>query len=603
MDADKEIVAVDTVSLAIAASGNFKPDIKKNDKLPSWDGEIYVYLSKKKEKRGLYDVIPVQVKGTERDSRIAGGFKYSVQTADLRNFLECRSGTTLFFVVYIHEGKEETICDIYYEKFLPFDLKHILKEYENQDTVTITFRPFPKKKKERARIIYDIVRDMKRQRATIAADTVTVETILKESSNPILNVALTIDKEEDTSTPFFLLGRDYYFYTKRQDNILQPVMHGRIDGISIPIQYPVLINGIEYYSMYERVEYSNCIVFKIGESIEFVLPKDDSPEMKLRIHTSWKLSEDIRDITFLLKLIEHKEMSLGEIKLPCNLTANSKHGINIDAMKQHLESCQMIQKLMSTMDVSRDFDLAQVKENQWAGLCRLYGFIIEENKARIEFQSDYGIIEPEIGNLKILLFAIADKQNEHCYEIRSFSDTRNIVTDEDGHQTSPFVGLSVEQILHIDNIKYENFFQQLEIIPLSERFVKEVTHLFYKLLLAYDKSGDKRTDILTHAVNLAEWLEKHDQTSDQIYKTLNKLEALKRSRQLTEQENEELFSIAEHTELPPIYRSLAYMLLGEQKSAERFFKQEPADIQSAVREYPIFRFWKGKTDKKQSFIS
>lgn len=594
MDADKEIVAVDTVSLAIAASGNFKPDIKKNDKLPSWDGEIYVYLSKKKEKQGLYDVIPVQVKGTERDCRVSDGFKYSVQIADLRNFLECRAGTTLFFVVYIREENEEIICDIYYEKFLPFDLKHILKECENQETATITFRAFPKKKKERARILYDIVRDMKRQRATIAADTVTLETILKENTNPILNVALTVDKEEDLSTPFFLLGRDCYFYTRRQDNILQPVIHGRFDGISIPVQCPVFINGREYYSMYERVEYSNCIVFKVGAAIEFVLPKDDSPEMKLRIHTSWKLAEDIRDITFLLELFEYKKLQLGELILPCNLTPNSKHGINIESMRQHLETCQMIQKLMKAVDVSRDLDLAQVKEERWAELCRLYGFIIEGNKARMEFQSDYGIIEPEIGNLKILLFAIADKQAEYCYEIRSFSDARNIVTDDDGHQTSPFVGLSVEQILHVDNIKYENFFQQLEIITLSERFVKGVTHLFYKLLLAYDKSGDKRTDILTHAIALAEWLEKHDQTSDQIYKILNKLEALKRSRQLTEQENEELFAIAEHAELPAIYRSLAYVLLGEQKSAERFFKQESANIQSAVREYPIFRFWKGK---------
>lgn len=594
MDADKEIIAVDTVSLAIATSGNFKPDIKKNDKLPSWDGEIFVYLSNKKEKKGLYDVIPVQVKGTERDSRVAGGFKYPVQIADLRNFLECRSGTTLFFVVYIYEGKGETICDIYYEKFLPFDLKHILKEHEKQDTVTITFSPFPKKKKERARIIYDVVRDMKRQRATIAADTVTLETILKESSNPILNVALTIDKEEDSNTPFFLLGRDYYFYTKRQDSILQPVMHGRIDGISIPIQCSVLINSIEYYSMYERVEYRNCIVFKIGEAIEFVLPKDDSPEMKLRVHTSWKLSEDIRDITFLLKLFEYKELSLGKLILPCNLTANSKHGINIDAMKQHLETCQMIQKLMNAMDVSHDFDLAQVKENQWAELCRLYGFIIEGNKARIEFRSDYGIIAPEIGNLSLLLFAIADKQNEHCYEIRSFSDMRNIVMTEDGHQTTPFVSLSVEQILRVDNIKYENFFQQLEIIHLSESHVKNVTRLLHKMLLAYDKSGDKRSDILTHAISLAEWLKKRDVYSNLAYITLNRMEAIKRSRELNEQENDELFGIAEHSELPPIYRSLAYVLLGEQRSADRFFKKVPADIQKSVREYPIFRFWQVK---------
>jgi hypothetical protein len=53
-----------------------------------------------------------------------------------------------------------------------------------------------------------------------------------------------------------------------------------------------------------------------------------------------------------------------------------------------------------------------------------------------------------------------------------------------------------------------------------------------------------------------------------------------------------LFNIAEHSELPSIYRSLAYVLLGEQKSAERFFKQVPENIKNTVRVYPIFRFWK-----------
>lgn len=433
---------------------------------------------------------------------------------------------------------------------------------------------------------------MKRQRATISADTVTLEAILKENPNPILNLALTADKEEDVCNPFFLLGRDYYFYTRRQDNLLQPVMHGRIDGINLPVHQPVSINGVEHYSMYERVVCSDCVVFRLGNAIEFVLPKDNSPKMELHIHTSWKLSEDIRDLSFLLNLFQHKELYLGELMLPCNLISSSKSEDNIEEMTQHLETCQKIQKLLKAVDVTREFDLSLLKEEQMEGLCRLYGFIIEGNKARLEILSEYGIIEPEIGNLKILLFAIADKQAEHCYEIRSFSDTRNIVMTNDGNQTTPFVGLSVEQILHVDNIEYKNFFQQLETIPLSESHVKEVTHFFYKLLLSYDKSGDKRSDILTHAITLAEWLEKHDRYSERIYKTLNKLGAYKRARQLSEQENEDLFSIAEHTELPAIYRSLAYVLLGEQKSAARFFKQVPADIQSAVRKHPIFRFWK-----------
>ncbi len=154
-------------------------------------------------------------------------------------------------------------------------------------------------------------------------------------------------------------------------------MHVKIEGICRTIDCPVSVNGVEYYSTYERIECVNSIGLKIGEAIEFILSKDDSPEMKLRIHTTWMLSEDIRDITFLLKLFEYKELRLGEIVLACNLMTNSKQGINIESMKQHLETCQMIQKLMKAIDVSCDFDLAQVKEEQWAELCRLYGFIIE----------------------------------------------------------------------------------------------------------------------------------------------------------------------------------------------------------------------------------
>lgn len=604
MDSDTiEKTAVNAVESIILRAGNFTPLLNKNDTLPSWDGEIIVYKGRKKTKSNIKDTIPVQIKGTIVDKRVEGRFRYSVKVADLKNYLYCKSGTVLYFVVFIEEGEEEPQKTIYYLKLLPFDLKWILRDCANQDSITLDFLPFPVKKQKIACLIYDITSDMQKQRAYINAEPVTLESLFRESDTPTLTLSRTFERGEKPPSLLDFIGHDYYFYANRQDNVKQPTMHVKIEGICRTIDCPVSVNGVEYYTTYKRVEYVNSIVLKIGKAIEFILSKDDAPEIKLRIHTSWKLSEDIRDITFLLELFDRKELQLGKLILPCNLTPNSKHGINIESMKQHLETCQMIQKMMNAMDVSRDFDLAQVKENQWAELCRLYGFIIEGNKARIEFQSDYGIIEPEIGNLKILLFAIADKQNEHCYEIRSFSDTRNIITVEDGHQTSPFVGLSVEQILHVDNLKYENFFQQMETIPLSERFVKGVTHLFYKLLLAYDKSGDKRTDILTHAATLAEWLEKHDQYSDQVYKTLNKLEALKRSRQLTEQENEELFAIAEQGELPPIYQSLAYMLLGEQKSAERFFKQVPANIQSAVREYPIFRFWKGKTVKKISFVS
>lgn len=590
-----EKTAVNAVECAILNAGNFTPLFNKNDTVPSWDGEIIVYKGESKGKSNIVDVIPVQIKGTTVDKREDGGVRYSVKVADLKNYLNCKSGAVLYFVVFIEEGEEEPKKTIYYLKLLPFDLKHVIAKCAEQETVTLYFHPFPIKKKDIACLLYDVARDMQLQRAHIAADGVTLDSVINEQKVPVLTLSRTVIGEEVPSTPFSLLGQDFYFYVERQDNLQQPVMHGRIDGISLPVSCELSVNGVKYYDGYKRVEYVNQQILEIGRAIKFVYPKCNENGMQLCVNLSGNLSDDIKDLSFLLALFHYKKLQLGEIEYPCDLQNGQCRRSDIEAFRQLLEMYQLIQRLMKAMDVAGDFDFSQLKKEQQLELSRLYGFIIEGNKARIESQSDYSVIDAEIGNLRILLFAIADKLSEHCYEIRSFSDIRNIVLTTDGEQTTPFVGLSVEQIMHVDNIKYENLFQQLKTIPLSKSHVKEVTHLFYKLLLAYDKGGDKRSDILKHAIDLAEWLEKYDTYSDQIYKALNKLEAIKRSRLLNEQENEELFSITENAELTPIYRSLAYVLLGEQKSAERIFKQVPANIQEAVREYPIFRFWQGNS--------
>ena len=587
-----ESFAVTAVEECVLNAGNFNPVFNRNDTLPSWDGDIYVYKGQDQRKKELIEVIPVQIKGTTQDKRKDGKFNYSVDVADLKNYLSCKSGSVLYFVVYIEEGNAGFQKTIYYNKLLPYDLKRILSLCDNHNTITLEFERFPENKEEIACLLHDVARDIKKQRACIDAREITLEDLKSEKGIPLLTISRTVTNAKTMQAPVSLLGYDGYFYAKRQDNLQQPVIHGRIGGIGVTMKRLISVDGVTYYDTCERFEYTDKQVLKIGNAIEFVFPKNDKSKMSLNVNLSWKLSEDIRDVSFLLALFEHKQLKLDDVVVPLDLQASSDCKFDVEMLRQHLDTCQMIQRLIMALDVTRDLDLAELRDEQHEGLSRLYGFIIEGNKARIEFQSDYGIIEPVIGNLKILLFTISNKQNEHCYEIRSFSDIRNIVMTEDGHQTTPFVSLSVEQILHVDNIKYENFFQQLEIIHLSESHVKNVTRLLHKMLLAYDKSGDKRSDILTHAISLAEWLKKRDVYSNLAYITLNRMEAIKRSRELNEQENDELFGIAEHSELLPIYRSLAYVLLGERKSAERFFKQVPADIQKSVQEYPIFRFWR-----------
>lgn len=577
-----EAFAVKAVEDCILNAGNFNPVFNKNDTLPSWDGDIYVYKGEGQSKKELIEVIPVQIKGTTQDRRNGGNFCYSVEVADLSNYLNCKSGSVLYFVVFLEKSESGIQKKIYYNKLLPYDLKRILSLCDNKNTVTLEFDPIPEKSEDVACLLHDVARDIKNQRACINAREITLEDLKSEQAIPILTISRTVTNAKKLQAPVSLLGYDGYFYAKRQDDLQQPVIRGRIGGIGVTMKRSISVDDVIYYETCKRFEYTDKQVLRIGNAIEFVFPKNDNSKMSLNVNLSWKLSEDIRDVSFLLALFEHKHLQLDDVVVPLDLHATSDCKFDVEMFRQHLDTCQMIQRLMTALNVTRDLDFDELRDEQREGLSRLYGFIIEGNKARIEFRSDYGVIAPEIGNLRLLLFAIADKKNEHCYEIRSFSDMRNIVTTEDGNQTTPFVGLSEDQIMNVDNINYENFFQQLENIPLSESHIKGVTHLFFRMLLAYDKSGDKRPDILNVAIQLAEWLEVHDPYSDHIYKTLNKMEAIKRSRELNEQENEELFGIAEQAELLPIYRSLAYALLGEQRSADRFFKKVPADIQKSV---------------------
>ena len=99
-----ETIAVTAVKEAILNAGNFDPVFNEKDTLPSWDGSIYVYKGSTQSKKELIEVIPVQIKGTTQNKRKDGKFNYSVEVADLKNYLSCKSGSVLYFVVCIEEG-------------------------------------------------------------------------------------------------------------------------------------------------------------------------------------------------------------------------------------------------------------------------------------------------------------------------------------------------------------------------------------------------------------------------------------------------------------------------------------------------------------------
>ena len=175
---DIERVAVDTVSLAIAKSDYLVPHINSGDKEPSWDGDIEVYKKSGSthSKKDLDIKIPIQVKGKTSNHLRKKKISYPVQISDIQNYL--RIGGTVYFVVYMNSSGEKT--QIYYAPLLPFELKKIVDQYGSQETRQISMKILPKSKEEMTNVFLCFARDMKKQKAAISCEPVTMESLAKD---------------------------------------------------------------------------------------------------------------------------------------------------------------------------------------------------------------------------------------------------------------------------------------------------------------------------------------------------------------------------------------------------------------------------------------
>ena len=159
MDIEKK--AVTKLEDVISSCDYLESQIARNDKGVSWDGSINVYKKKGNvhDKDSLYKSIRVQVKGKKVSNVTAKSIRYSVQIADLRNYLT--EGGTVFFVVYINNERNE--FQIYFKSLLPVDIKPILKKYGKQKSRMLEFSPFPSDADEIAELFVNIAANMKKQ--------------------------------------------------------------------------------------------------------------------------------------------------------------------------------------------------------------------------------------------------------------------------------------------------------------------------------------------------------------------------------------------------------------------------------------------------------
>ncbi len=594
---DIEKLATAAIEASISKTDVLSPFINEGDKEPSWDGFIYIYESKSKNKKNLKRV-PVQVKGMIENDRSKCTITYPVSIIDLNNYLN--NGGCVFFVVYLDENGENP--KIYFNSLLPVKIRDILRQTkEDQQTKDVELSEFPSDNDKKVSALLSFHVNMEKQASFIHAPLLSMEEY--EKLGLVEGIESTFMGYGKNRNPYdCIFQNDFYPYVRIKGS---PLLHP-VDGvtsflhIAVDVNAVISVDGKEYYNSFRRILTKEEATAVIGNSCKLIVSKVNG-ERKITFTPTANLKYIVKDYEFILDVYKHNGFEINGDKLQFDC----KTMISADGVKNiadNLEYARKIEQLFSFLRLNKDYDLSKMTQEERNRTARLISGLVDKQPLRYNNIVDsISLSVEEYAGTKIILefdkveepdtYRIYDFFNGEAVFCYSYSDDPN----ESHILTSRYsTVLHTSEFLEVGNIDYElilNDFEQYN----DEINYNAQNQTLLAMITAYDQSKDQRKDILEYAERLAVSLlrrEKDETGNDLPFHVLNVLQIAKRKRELSKEEQKKAFTIAEDTNQGEDMRTGAYLLLDNQLAAEAHFAKIPEKDQEGFRTFPIYRFWK-----------
>ena len=598
-----EMQGVSYIRLAISKTDYLVPHINDNDREPSWDGDVEVYhkAGGVHAKSDLILKVPVQVKGHKANNLKKQSIKYPVEYADMENFLHM--GGTVFFVVYVDEEGEQH--RIYYAEFLPYNLKRILRKRAGRTSKNIEMKTFPTKKNDISDLFLGFTRNMKKQRAEIYSDEVSLEALIKGGTVPELSFGFSLVPNEKMLPFDYLLRGNLYLYAKLPYGVEKVVKHiTTIEMTGTTIHADIIANGKKFYDEYQVFYKKDVIELCFGKSTKYIINRSDNKKLKFTFMLQGNLSERITDEEFIIEALTARQFEVDGTVYPLNAVKPEElASFNLSQRKEHLEWLRTVKLTLDALDVTEELDCEKLTQKDEENLQVLKMAIIDKQPIPV---TDTGYIMGfyNVGNLKILICTIKDRENDSLFRVCSFNDcpleVKAYKGDSAEYPSSHYVLLKQDAFLKSSNINYEKMIASLKSIPFSEIYAERIVLLLLEMLKAYDESNGKRKDILATAIDVAKWMKENDPFSQKEILVLNYLQSLKRQRTLQKDEVSDLIRIVERKDVSEEIYTAAYLLLDNHNAAEIHYKLMDTETQNIFKEYPIFRFWVNNNKEAKS---
>lgn len=592
---DIEKLATAAITSSISATGFLSPYINEGDREPMWDGFIYIYNSKSKKNSNWTGRVPVQVKGRLNSDFSKEQITYSVPLDTLQGYL--KDGGVVFFVVYIKEDGQAT--KIYWSDLLPVRIKGYLTQSKGEKTTSIELKEFPTDNTRKASVLLNFCEDRKRQASFVDADLLSIDDL--ENQGVLKSITMTVSGYDlDRLDPASILfNNSIYMYA----NILGSSIPQPLDIIPLDIHIgeevtaSITVNSVQYYTNFRRIRSKEKTVLKIGRSFEIAASSDASGRFKINYNISPILCDAEKDLRFFLAALEANVFEIDGVHFPLKPTKSELKSFNVAEQKKVLASCEKIVMLFRLLGIDTHIDTTLFSNDDRLNIAHLIHALIDKEpvsglKDDIPFVAQLEIA----GNKVALAFQHHDEPN--TYFISDFFKSSVAVCceiDGEKYPVSQYAILRKEDFLEVCNIDFSVLLPSFMDIEENQAIYGRANAMLLDLLLAYDEAGSAKPILLQTAKNFAEWL---CGLGNEVYlpsaiRELNRLQVIKRERELNHDEIKSLCSIAEDGGQREDVRVGAYLLMGNQAAAEIHFEQLDPVYKQEFMQFPIFKFWHG----------
>lgn len=590
---------IDAVGVALSHTDTLCRYFKENDKTPLRDGSVIIYKGKNRSKQNIIGEVNIQLKGklaTEEKLK-KENISYSVEINDLIKYKE-NSGV-IYFVTLINRH-EPRLYVVFYETLTPRKIRNYIKRKEQQKTCKINLKRLPQGKHEIQTIFLSFFEESKlRDVEPLSLDN--ISSLLKENINISASITQFLPEGSKPSPIDVLLNNELLWTAKLPNHPIPiPIDFGTGSVLSIISKEglpSILVNG-ERYDNYLLITHNrNNTIYKFGKSTTLETP-NNSKGIKIKFSLSGLLSERIKDLNFIISLIETREirvdgkdvLKLGEII--------SDNPIDLEETKNILEFHKRIDSFWKSLKVKDDFDIGKIDINSsLSELDLLMKSMNGKEPVHIDTEENqpYYLLRKEVSNFKILLFLESVDQKNNLYNIYNYFDhteTVKIRRNNTENISSKYSALNSDDYIELSNIDFSDILPSFKkVISLNNRVYDPANYDLLNLLLAYDKHEDHPAFILEIAKNIAGWLlEEGGEVLPYEFRIINYLQTIKRERELTDEEDKKLYQIVEKSE--NLMNKLgANLLLENYKVARLQFGELKDEEKVSFKSFPIYRFW------------